>query len=836
MPITRRDLLRAGGFAALGGLLVPALSAPAGASPVKPRDAASPAVGTDGIDRDSVFTRRGSGPLYWSTYGYDYPNNKAQPQASWQTNIDWVAQNLKPYGIDMACTDGWVDFTQKTNANGYILNYQDDWAIGWAGMASYLSGKGLKLGVYYNPLWVTKSAVADSSKTVIGRPDVPISAIVTAGDFFGGTKGTQELYWVDITKDGAKEFVQGYITYFKNLGAVYLRSDFWAWYETGYDQNMGDVGVAHGSANYATALQWISEAAGDQLELSVVMPNMLNHGATERRYGDLVRIDDDCGSGGWNFLDGGRQSWQNYWSQWHTPFAGFAGFSDISGRGQLILDGDVLEMNSFGSDDERRSAMTLFVMAGSPLIVGDRSDNIGSYLSFWQNNAILDINKQGFVGKPYYHSNTAYSSDTSSRDMETWTGQLPDGTWLVALFNTTYSTVTKSIDFAAGLGLPAGGTVHDVWNGTDLGQKTSYSASVPMHGVSLIKITPAGGGAPSLAAQVAAWAGGAMFNNAASGYTGNGYVDGLGGTGARVVFAAASASAATTPVTVRYANAGADATLTVTARNVAGTVSGTTTIPLPGTGSAATWKTAAVNLPLAAGTNLIALERTATDAGSVALDSITVGSGGGTSPTPPGAPGTPAASNITDTGATLTWTAAAPGSNPIAGYDVYQAGSPDTLAVSTTKLTAAITGLTAGTAYTFYVKAKDTAGVEGAASSSVQLTTTGSSGGGHASAKVDYKIVSDWGNGFTANLTLTNTGSSAIDNWTLAFTFPGNQKIVSGWSANWGQSGANVTAASTYNGHIAAGDSVTLGFTASYTGTNAVPAAFTVNGAPAPTG
>ncbi|MFD0636497.1 alpha-galactosidase [Catenulispora yoronensis] len=517
MAISRRDLLRVGGTAVVGGALLSteagsatAATSAAGAAPgaASPPPAAAPTVAPDTIDRDSVFTRGGSGPLYWSTYGYDYPNNNAQSQASWQANVTWVANNLKSYGINMACTDGWVDYTQATNAHGYILNYQDTWAMGWAGMASYLSNLGLRMGVYYNPLWVTKAAYNDPTKTVIGRPDVPISAIVTAGDFFGGSKGTQEIYWVDVTKDGAKEYVQGYINYFKQLGCVYLRSDFWAWYETGYDQNMGTVGVNHGSANYATALGWISEAAGDAMELSVVMPNMLNHGQNERRYGDLVRIDDDCGSGGWNFLSGGRSSWQNYWTQWHTPFLGFTGFSDASGRGQLILDGDVLEMNSFGSDDERRTALTLFAMAGSPLIVGDRADNIGSYLSFWQNNDILDINKAGFVGKPLYRNANPFSTDATSRDPETWMGQMPDGTWLVALFNTTYSTVTKSIDFAAVLGLSAGGAVHDVWNNTDLGQKTAHSASIPMHGVSLIKITPAGNGAPIYQSQVAAWAAG----------------------------------------------------------------------------------------------------------------------------------------------------------------------------------------------------------------------------------------------------------------------------------------------------------------------------------------
>jgi len=68
----------------------------------------------------------------------------------------------------------------------------------------------------------------------------------------------------------------------------------------------------------------------------------------------------------------------------------------------------------------------------------------------------------------------------------------------------------------------------------------------------------------------------------------------------------------------------------------------------------------------------------------------------------------------------------------------------------------------------------------------------------------------------------------------LAFTFPGNQRISSGWVATWSQpaGSANVTATNaSHNGLIPAGQSITdLGFSATYTGTNARPTAFTVNG------
>ena len=89
-----------------------------------------------------------------------------------------------------------------------------------------------------------------------------------------------------------------------------------------------------------------------------------------------------------------------------------------------------------------------------------------------------------------------------------------------------------------------------------------------------------------------------------------------------------------------------------------------------------------------------------------------------------------------------------------------------------------------------------------------------------------------WSTGFGGSVTLTNTGSSAWSGWTLAFAFPGNQKISQGWGGRWSQIGTAVTFTNeTWNGSVPANGSVTVGFNATYTGTNTNPAVFTANGA-----
>ncbi|MET9793208.1 glycoside hydrolase family 6 protein [Streptomyces canus] len=95
---------------------------------------------------------------------------------------------------------------------------------------------------------------------------------------------------------------------------------------------------------------------------------------------------------------------------------------------------------------------------------------------------------------------------------------------------------------------------------------------------------------------------------------------------------------------------------------------------------------------------------------------------------------------------------------------------------------------------------------------------------------VDYKVQNQWDTGFTAAVTITNN-TTAKSSWSLKWAYAGNQKVTSGWNAKISQSGTAVTAANeTYNGTLATGGSVSFGFQGTYSGTNAVPATFTLDG------
>ncbi|CBG68832.1 cellulose 1,4-beta-cellobiosidase [Streptomyces sp. LBUM 1478] len=95
---------------------------------------------------------------------------------------------------------------------------------------------------------------------------------------------------------------------------------------------------------------------------------------------------------------------------------------------------------------------------------------------------------------------------------------------------------------------------------------------------------------------------------------------------------------------------------------------------------------------------------------------------------------------------------------------------------------------------------------------------------------VDYKVQNQWSTGFTAAVTITNNGA-AKSSWAAKWSYAGNQQVTSGWNSRITQSGSSVTAANeSYNGTLATGGSVSFGFQASYSGSNALPATFTLDG------
>ncbi|TDQ54464.1 glycoside hydrolase family 9 protein [Actinorugispora endophytica] len=205
-------------------------------------------------------------------------------------------------------------------------------------------------------------------------------------------------------------------------------------------------------------------------------------------------------------------------------------------------------------------------------------------------------------------------------------------------------------------------------------------------------------------------------------------------------------------------------------------------------------------------------------------------------PTPPSAPGDLAASDVTDTGASLSWSPATDtGGSGLAGYEAALQRLDAVEVLGTTTGTGyELTGLSPDTEYTFRVNAYDNAGNTSEPSTVTFTTEPGDTGGG-ASCAVAYST-SDWPGGFTGTVRVTNNGDAALRDWTLAFRFTAGQRISHGWSATWLQSGPDVTVSPlAWNAGLAPGATTEVGFNGTWTGANPRPTGFTLDGEPCDT-
>ncbi|GAA1286688.1 cellulose binding domain-containing protein [Saccharothrix xinjiangensis] len=189
----------------------------------------------------------------------------------------------------------------------------------------------------------------------------------------------------------------------------------------------------------------------------------------------------------------------------------------------------------------------------------------------------------------------------------------------------------------------------------------------------------------------------------------------------------------------------------------------------------------------------------------------------------PAAPARPVAGAVTDRTAALSWPA------PPAGvkYEVHRVVGANTQQwgeTTGTGFTAA--NLTPGTEYTVNLVARDDAGRVSWSSPPLTFATRTPAA---SSCAVTYREASNWGNGFVADLEITNTGTRPLAGWTLTYTWPTTwQQVSSGWNATWSQSGDQVTVTNT--AALAPGASTTAGFVGGYQGPNARPLKYFLNG------
>jgi hypothetical protein len=122
-------------------------------------------------------------------------------------------------------------------------------------------------------------------------------------------------------------------------------------------------------------------------------------------------------------------------------------------------------------------------------------------------------------------------------------------------------------------------------------------------------------------------------------------------------------------------------------------------------------------------------------------------------------------------------------------------------------------------------------GGSGSSSGGGGSNTGGSSTGSDTGVGATYAVSSQWNSGFVAGYTITNPGSSTLNNWQLQFNLPADESITNVWNASLSHTGTQyVLTPDSYDTTISPDGSVNVGFQVADTGAYSPPTNVLVDG------
>ncbi|ETK32283.1 alpha-galactosidase D [Microbispora sp. ATCC PTA-5024] len=488
------------------------------------------------------------------------------------------------------------DFYQKCDSNGFVVDSYGRWAVdtakfpgGIKALADYVHSKGLKFGFYVTP-GIAKNAVTRNT---------PVEGTSYHAQDIADTSRTEKnyncknMYRLNYSHPGAQAFIDSWADQMASWGVDYLKID-------GVDASTVDDVEAWDRALRQTGRP-INFALSNNLPIA--------QATTWQRLANSWRTQGDvecyCGPGAngsgfpltdWSHVSsrfGSAASWQQY--------AGPGGWNDLDSL--EIGNGDQIGLTA----DQRRSMMTLWAMAASPLLLGsDLTALTSTDLAMLTNTRLIAVDQDGVAAQRI----------VSSGVNQVWRKREANGDYIVALFNTgTSGNSTVSVSWSQ-VGFSGSAQVTDLWSGSSGGTVSgSYSATLRPGETRLIRVRPTTSGPSSYEGEGGALSGAAAVASC-SGCSGGQKVRFIGnGTANYVTLTVSAAAAGSRQVTI------------------AGTVNGTRTFSVSANGGAPVtasltgtdWNTpvtATVSLPLNAGSNSVKIYNDSAYAPD--LDRITV--------------------------------------------------------------------------------------------------------------------------------------------------------------------------------------------------------------------
>lgn len=375
---------------------------------------------------------------------------------------DALSSKLKSAGYTYLNIDsGWNATTSwvfHSDANGIPDPDVGRFPSGMSALASYVHGKGLKLGLY--AVTGLEKEVYDKNAPILGTSchtqDIAYQPL-TPSNMWGGN------WKIDFTKPCAQKFFDSIVARFASWGVDFIKVDGTT------EDNVGDIAAWSAAIDHSGRPMWLTASA---------WPVPRAAGPSLGSYANSVRVDTDvecyCGTvTTWDSSVKARwadlPSWQGVFGADYRPDLDSMPINNNVGN--AIQDGL--------GDAERQSVMTFWSMASSPLYVGgDIYFMDAKAIAILSNPEVIAVDQSG-----------TYASQVTGGTLPVWKKQAPDGRWYAAVYNLGSSSANVTVNWGS-LGLSGSQRVRDLVSRTDLGSFSgSWTAtSVPAHGSRLIQV------------------------------------------------------------------------------------------------------------------------------------------------------------------------------------------------------------------------------------------------------------------------------------------------------------------------------------------------------------
>jgi hypothetical protein len=383
-----------------------------------------------------------------------------------ETNIrnaaDAMAAKLRSAGyVHVNIDAGWnatMSWSFHTDGNGIPNADPARFPSGIAALASYVHGKGLKLGLYGAA--GLEPEVYDKNAPILGTNcrarDIAVMPLTRTNKWGSHWK-------INYGHPCAQPYINSMVDRFASWGVDFIKID-------GVTvDNVADIRAWSTAIDLAGRAMWLTASA---------WPVDRAAGPGLRPYANSVRIDSDvecyCNTvATWtSSVDNRWQDLPNWLSDVGPNYWPDLDSMPISNnKGQGIQDGI--------NDIERQSVMTFWSMASAPLYVGgDIYFLDDTAVSILTNPEVIAVNQAGVLPQRI-----------TGGTVQKWRKRLADGSWVVAVYNLGSSTASTTVNWSD---ISSSGTkrVRDLVRRADLGTfSNGWTASnIPPHGSRLIRI------------------------------------------------------------------------------------------------------------------------------------------------------------------------------------------------------------------------------------------------------------------------------------------------------------------------------------------------------------